>query len=116
MTDATIVVLFDKLPAVNPRLRAGAARALNTAIMATIGYADPLTPVGPTGFLKGNKTIGIASPGSLSASVTWNQFYGIYQEMGTSRGVKAKRFAAQGAERATPNLIAGMKAVGSQLV
>ncbi len=115
MADATIVVRFNKLPAVNPRLRAGAARALNTAIMATIGYADPLTPV-DLGLLKGDKTIDIASPGSLSAAVTWNRFYGIYQHEGTSRGVTAKKFASQGAERATPNLIAGMKAVGSQLV
>lgn len=113
--DVTITVKFDKLPAVNPKLRSGAARALNTAIMATIGYADPLTPVDKN-LLRSNKTIGIASPGSLNASVTWNQFYGIYQHEGTSRGVTAKKFASQGAERATPNLIAGMKAVGAQLV
>lgn len=115
MVNATIVVRFNKIPQVNPRLRAGAARALNTGIMTAIGYADPLTPV-DTGLLKGNKTIVHASPGSLSAAVTWNQHYAIYQEMGTRRGVRANRFAAQGSERATPNLIAGMKAVGAQLV
>ncbi len=115
MATATILVRFNKIPAVNPRLRAGAARALNNAVMTAIGYADPLTPV-KEGYLKGDKTVKNASPGSLESSVTWNRHYGIYQEFGTSRGVKAKRFATQGSERATPNLIAGMNAVGGQLV
>lgn len=115
MANAEIVVVFNMLPGVTPKLRAGAARALNTGIMATIGYADPLTPV-DTELLKGNKTIVNASPGSLTASVTWDQFYGIYQEMGTRRGVRAKKFAEGGSNRARPALIAAMKAVGGQLV
>ena len=113
--NATIIVRFDHISAVNPKLRAGAAKALNTGIMAAIGYADPLTPV-DTGALKANKTIQNASAGSLVAQVTWNQHYAIYQEMGTSRGVSAKRFAAGGAEQAQPALVAAMTAVGGQLV
>lgn len=110
-----IVTKFNHIPRVNPRLRAGAAKALNRGIMTAIGYADPLTPV-DLGLLKGNKTIQNASAGNLSAQVTWNQEYAIYQEMGTSRGVRAKRFAAQGAQQAQPALVAAMKAVGGELV
>lgn len=114
MAAVTIVVNFNLIPQVTPKMRAGAANALNAGLMATIGYADPLTPV-DTGLLKGNKTITNASPGNLSASVTWNQDYGIYQEFGTSRGVSAKKFATTGSNRAQPGLIAGLKAVGGQL-
>lgn len=109
-----VIVLKDNVPAVTPKMRAGAAAALNSGGMAMIGYADPLTPA-DTGLLKGNKTIKNASPGSLTFSCTWNQFYGVYQEFGTSRGVSAKKFATNGSARATPNLIAGLKAVGGQL-
>ena len=113
--DVTVTVNFNLVPGVTPKLRAGAAAALNSAIMATIGYADPLTPV-DTGLLKGNKTIKNASPGSLSASATWNQYYGIYIERGTRRGIKPHRFAEGGAERAKPLLISEMAAVGGKLV
>lgn len=114
MADVSVVVVSNRIPNVTPKLRAGAAAALNSGVMATIGYADPLTPV-DTGLLKGNKTITNAAPGALTASVTWNQHYGIYLERGTSRGIKPHRFAETGANRATPNLIAGLKAVGGQL-
>jgi hypothetical protein len=110
-----VIVVSNRIPQVTPKMQAGAAAALNAGGMAMIGYADPLTPVGPTGLLKGNKTIRTASPGSLTFSCTWNQFYGIYQEMGTSRGVPARHFARDGSARAQPNLIAGLKAVGGQL-
>ena len=115
MAGVSVIVVRNALPQVTPKMRAGAAVALNSGVMATIGYADPLTPVGPTGWLKGKKTIENASPGALTASVTWEQFYGVYQHEGTSRGIKAKKFAKIGSERATPNLIAGLKAVGGQL-
>lgn len=110
-----VIVLKNNVPAVTPKMRAGAAAALNAGLMATIGYADPLTPVGPTGFLKGHKAIQVASPGSLTASVTWVMFYAGYQNWGTSRGVPAKHFADGGAARAQPGLIAGLRAVGGQL-
>jgi len=114
MADVQVIVVKNLVPQVNPRMRAGAAKALTEGVMATIGYADPLTPR-RTSDLVNRKTIQNASPGSLTASVTWEMFYGIYQEKGTRRGVKAKRFAETGANRATPNLIAGLKAVGGQL-
>lgn len=114
MADVTVQVKFNNVPLVNPRMRAGAAAALNAGGMAMIGYADPLTPV-DKGLLKGNKTIKNASPGSLTFSCTWNQFYAWFQELGTSRGVKAKKFATTGSARATPGLIAGLKTVGGQL-
>lgn len=110
-----VIVVRNLVPNVTPRMRASVARALNTGVMTTIGYADPLTPV-DTGMLRGNKTIVNAAPGSLTASASWNQEYAIYQEMGTSRGVTAKRFAKTGSDRAMPNLIAGLKAVGGELV
>lgn len=110
-----IVTRFSNIPRINPALRAGAARALNNANMATQGYADPLTPIGPTGFLHTRLVTQNASPGNLTASTTWAMFYAIYQEMGTKRGVKAKKFAAGGSNRAKPLLISEMKAVGGKL-
>ena len=114
MANVSVIVVRNEIPNVTPRMRAGAAAALNAGGMAMIGYADPLTPV-DTGLLKGNKTIKNASPGSLTFSATWNQEYAWFQEGGTSRGISAKRFAQTGSQRATPNLIAGLKAVGGQL-
>jgi hypothetical protein len=38
---ATIIINFNHIPGVNPKLRAAAAKGLNTGIMAAIGYADP---------------------------------------------------------------------------
>lgn len=114
MADVSVIVVKNLVPAVTPKMRAGAAAALNAGGMAMIGYADPLTPV-DKGLLKGNKTIKNASPGSLTFSCTWNQFYAWYIEGGTSRGIKPHRFAATGASRATPGLISGLKAVGGQL-
>jgi hypothetical protein len=109
-----IVVNWNHLPQVPPKLRAATASALNVGIMATIGYADPLTPV-DTGLLKGNKDITLATPGSLQAALAWLQFYAIFQEMGTSRGVPARHFAQGGVDAARPALLAAMTAVGAKL-
>mgnify|MGYP001159297166 CR=1 FL=1 len=109
-----IVVNFNHLPQVAPKLRAATASALNVGLMATIGYADPLTPV-DTGLLKGNKDIQLASAGNLQAVLSWLQHYAIYQEMGTSRGVPARHFAQGGADAAKPALMAAMQAVGAKL-
>ncbi len=114
MIVASLVINFNNVPQVTPKMRAAAATALNAAGMTMIGYADPITPV-KTGLLRGNKTITNASPGGLLFQATWNQFYGPYQEFGTSRGIKAKLFVTQGSARATPNLIAQCAAVGGQL-
>lgn len=114
MPPGVIVVNWNNLPSVGPKLRAAAAAALNTGLMATIGYSDPLTPV-DTGLLKGNKDIQLASAGGLEAIVSWLQEYAIYQEMGTSRGVPARHFAQGGADAARPALLAAMAAVGARL-
>lgn len=109
-----VVINFNNIPQVEPKARAGAAMALNRAVMSTISYADPLTPV-DTGALKGNKTITNASAGSLTAGVSWNQEYAIYQELGTVRGITPKLFATTGSERSKPGLITDMTAVGGKL-
>jgi hypothetical protein len=111
---ASIVMNFNHVPMVTPKMRAAAALGLNAGGMAMIGYADPLTPV-KTGLMRGNKTIENASPASLTFSATWNQFYTPYQEFGTTRGIKPHLFITQGSARAEPNLIAALTAVGASL-
>lgn len=104
---------FNKIPGVMPRCNQGAAAAINTAVMATIRSADPLTRV-DTGALKSNKEIVTASPGSLSGSVTWVQEYAIYQNSGTVY-MSGTHFADQGAAAARPTFESEMRAVGFKL-
>lgn len=73
--------------------------ALDEGVITTVEVAMPLTPV-DTGALRANITMPIArTPGYRE--ITWNQHYAIYQEFGTSRGIRANLFATQGADAGT---------------
>ncbi len=72
-------------------------RALDEGVKACIATADPLTPV-DTGALRGNKSI---SGGGDSRTITWNQHYAAYNELGTYK-MAARPFARPGAEAAAP--------------
>ncbi|MDQ3526078.1 MAG: hypothetical protein M3451_13640 [Chloroflexota bacterium] len=71
--------------------------ALDAGVQTAIATADPLTPV-DTGALRGNKTI---ERGQGSRTITWNQDYAAFNEMGTYK-MAARPFAAPGADAALP--------------
>ena len=107
--DITVTVTQNRLPQLKANGKRKAGQAVRRAAFNTQRYAAPLTPV-DTGALKANVIIDQAGDG-LSATVKWGQFYAIFQEYGTSRGVSAKRFAQGGAEKAMPMFVRDMSNV-----
>ncbi len=77
--------------------------ALGTAALNIVEVADPLTPV-KKGFLRANKTI---QRDASSVTVTWNQEYAAYLEMGTIY-MSARPFARPGLEAAEPQFLASL--------
>lgn len=71
--------------------------ALDHGIVTAWEVATPRTPV-DTGDLRANVVVN-KTPGQRE--MIWLQHYAIYQEFGTSRGVRANLFATQGADAAT---------------
>jgi hypothetical protein len=98
--DVSVTVASNRLPHLRAQGKRKASAAVRRAAFNTQRYAAPLTPV-DTGALKANVIIDITGNG-LSATVRWGQFYGVFQEFGTRRGIAPKRFAAGGAEKAFP--------------
>lgn len=98
--DVTVTVTKNNLPMLKARGKQKAQQAVRRAAFNTHRYSAPLTPV-DTGALKANVIIDVTN-GGLSATVKWGQFYGIFQEFGTRRGIAPKRFAQGGAEKAFP--------------
>ena len=93
-----------------PQLHASGRRRAGQAAMRA-GYAvqrgaAPFTPV-RTGALKANLLVRI-NDSALSVTVKWGQFYAIFQNEGTRRGIVAKKFAQKGAEAAWPQFRADM--------
>jgi hypothetical protein len=74
-----VVVDFNKFGAISRRMQQGIDDALDTAMLTIVNVADPITPV-DTGALRANKTLERDARG---ATVSWNQEYAAYQELGT---------------------------------
>jgi HK97 gp10 family phage protein len=114
MTQMTVRIVFNHTPGVPAKVQQGAADAINKGLMTLVAAADPVTPV-DTGALRGNKSIQNAAPGSLTASVTWNQHYAVYVHFGTYK-MAARPFAQHGVSVAQGVLAAEVAAVGGRLV
>lgn len=99
-----IVIRSNHLPGMDERLRARAAQIDTKAAFDAWAASKPYTPV-DTGHLINAVTVTPAAPGR-PATVHWHAHYAAYQEFGTVRGVRPKRFAAQGVERVKPSWIA----------
>lgn len=93
----TIEVVYNRFGEFAGTLDSTLQRALDAGVLACIATADPLTPV-DTGALRANKSI---SGGGDSRTITWNQHYAAYNEMGTYK-MAARPFAKPGADAAGP--------------
>ena len=103
----SLVVDFNRFGAIANELGQKISDALDTAALTIVEVADPLTPV-DTGALKANKTIERTSE---SVTVTWNQDYAAYNELGTIY-MSPRPFARPGLEAAEPVFLAALSTLG----
>jgi len=104
MVAVSIVVDYNKFGAIASHLQGGLNDALDTAALQIVEVADPITPF-DLGFLVGNKTI---DRNDDSVTVTWNQEYAAYVEMGTIH-MDPRPFAKPGLEAAEPQFLESLK-------
>lgn len=102
-----IVVVSNRFGPISNELGRKIDDALDMAALTIVEVADPLTPV-DTGALKGNKTIERTSE---SVTVTWNQDYAAYNELGTIH-MSPRPFARPGLEAAEPVFLAALASLG----
>lgn len=100
-------VAFNRFGSISQELGQKLDDALDTAALTVIEVADPLTPV-DTGALKANKTIERTAD---SVTVTWNQEYAAYNELGTIY-MSPRPFARPGLEAAEPAFLAALSRLG----
>lgn len=93
----SIEVTLNRFPQLAGQFNPMVESALDAGVQTAIATADPLTRV-DTGALRGNKTI---ERSQGSRTITWNQDYAAFNEMGTYR-MSAQPFAAPGADAALP--------------
>jgi hypothetical protein len=98
------------LPRMATDIRPRVALILNKAIDDVSVRAHPRTPV-DKGLLRANQRRIYATESNLVSRLHWLQQYAIYQEMGTVRGVRPKRFARDSFEEVVPGTIAALMAV-----
>jgi HK97 gp10 family phage protein len=103
-----IVVDFNRFGPISRELGRKVSDALDTAALTIVEVADPLTPV-DTGALKANKTINRSGD---SVTVTWNQEYAAYNELGTIY-MSPRPFARPGLEAAEPQFLASLRSLGA---
>lgn len=98
------------LPRLATDIRPRAALVLNKAIDDVSVRAHPRTPIDKD-LLRANVRRIYATASNLRAILHWLQGYAIYQEMGTVRGIRPRRFARDSFEEVVPGTIAALKAV-----
>ncbi len=104
---ASVTVTLNTFPAMSAGLQRAVSDAMGTAALTIIAVADPLTPV-DTGALRANKTVAQTSD---SVTVTWNQEYAAYNELGTVH-MSPRPYARPGLEAATPMFLDSLKNLG----
>lgn len=107
--NVSVVVAHNDIKRLNAQAQRRASRAVRRAGFAIDRFSRPHTPV-DTGDLRNRRELTISN-GGLSAELRWLMPYAIYQHEGTRRGVKPKKFAVKGAERARPVFEADMAKV-----
>lgn len=108
MNTIAIVVDFNRFGSISRELGQKIDDALDMAALQIIEVADGLTPV-DTGALRANKTIERTAE---SVTVTWNQEYAAYNEMGTIH-MSPRPFARPGLEAAEPAFLAALRSLGA---
>ncbi len=99
----SIVVDYNHFGRIASNMQGALDDALGTAALTIVAVADPLTAV-DTGSLRGNKTI---QRDASSVTVTWNQSYAGYVELGTVH-MSPQPFARPGLEAAEPQFLASL--------
>jgi len=102
-----VTVVSNLFPQLGQQLDRTLEDALDAGVLTCLAVADGLTPV-DTGALRANKAI---ERGRGERTITWNQDYAAYVEMGTSR-MAAQPFAAPGMDAAMPVVESRLKGFG----
>lgn len=108
MITATVVIKTNHFPGMSGRLQQADRDIRTKGALDIYAASIPYTPV-DTGALRGNVT-------ADEHGVHWHQGYAAYQEFGTSRGVTAKSFAAQGFASGYPSMLAAYRTIEGRLV
>jgi hypothetical protein len=111
MVDARILVKLNDFARIAAAIPNDVQDGLVLAGNNTIRRARPLTPF-RTGYLANSPQLDI---GTLVVIVFWAAFYAPYQEFGTRRGIRPKRFAQISAELEMKALEAYLAALESRL-
>ena len=101
--EVEIVVALNLFPELAARLGTAIPAALTQATQVALDAADAVTRV-RTGALKANKTI---ENDGQNVTVTWNQFYAIYQCEGTYK-MTGTHFGEAGIDAAAPGFLAAL--------
>ncbi len=99
----SIEVVHNRFGRIASNMQGALDDALGTAALTIVAVADPLTRV-DTGALRANKTI---QRDASSVTVTWNQEYAAYNELGTVH-MSPQPFARPGLEAAEPQFLASL--------
>ncbi len=99
-----IIIVENRLPAIAAAFEPKVNDLIDTAILQVKEIADGLVPR-DTGALAANTTIEYANGGN--GSITWNQDYAAYQELGTSR-MGAQPYAQPAVDQVAPTLTAAL--------
>jgi hypothetical protein len=99
---------FDRIASrFEPAVQAGLVKAAAD----NMRFSSPLTPF-RKGHLRNSAQMKVAR---LNTKVYWTAPYAPYQEFGTRRGIRPKRFAERGHEQASRGLLAFMSALEAKL-
>jgi hypothetical protein len=111
--DASLTVVRNDFPKISSRFEPEVADIINTRVLDTISIADGITPV-DTGDLKNKKQMDMASPGNLSAQITWTMEYAGFVNFGTVY-MAPRPYATSAADQTFPLLIADLSALEGRI-
>lgn len=100
--NATVTVLRNDFPHIASGLDRGIVDVINRGILTAEAAAVPLVPV-DTGNLRNNRTVELATPGDLNATLTFNADYSAMIHDGTATMI-ARPYARMGLDQAVPGV------------
>lgn len=108
-----VVVRTNRLPEMARRFRPEVSRVAGRFLFAVSRDSVSQTPV-DTGALVNSRQVRFA-PGAVEGEVYWGAAYAAYQEFGTARGVRPKRFARGAVDANLPRLNADLAGIERRL-
>ncbi len=109
----TVQVRTNRLPEMARRFRPEVSRVVGRFLFGVDRDSVRHTPV-DTGFLVNSRQVRF-NQGDTAGEVYWGAGYAAYQNSGTSRGIRPKRFAEQAVDANRPRLNADLAGIEGRL-